>query len=302
MIIAKSVKKIRSYVRRSLLLESEIAQLEKSIAKLIVSNFNELKSLSHEYQREVLRHQISIKWDLIDGLERRRSPAPSLECPLCEHQGEAKTFKVYESHCIFEGGRLLRHQCGNCDVIFGSAKMLELSSAELSNDYQWHYKVFSEGDSTEAEMRTFFAMNPKKEGVYLNWGAGCWSKTLDLLRSEGWNVYGYEPFSSSPQQSPHLISSKKTMQLMRFDGIFSNNLLEHLKHPVDELIEMRSFLKEDGIMSHTTPCFEYLYEYTRFHLFFFLGRSTAILADKAGLSIKDFCKDGEFMNLLLHKQ
>ncbi len=306
--IAKSVKKIRSYIRRSLLpneKESEIAQylqLEKSITELLSSNLNELRNLNHEHQREVLRHQISIKWDLMDGLERRRSPTPSLACPLCEHQGEAKTFKVYESHCIFEGGRLLRHQCENCDIIFGPAKMLELSNAELSKDYQWHYKVFSEGDSTEAEMRSFFAMNPKKEGIYLNWGAGCWSRTLDLLRSEGWNVYGYEPFPSSSQQSPHLISSKEAMQLMRFDGIFSNNLLEHLKHPINELAEMNSFLKEGGIMSHTTPCFEYLYEYTRFHLFFFLGRSKFILADKAGLSVKDFCKDGEFMNLLLYKR
>ena len=48
-------------------------------------------------------------------------------------------------------------------------------------------------------------------------------------------------------------------------------------------------------MAHATPCFEYLYEFTRFHLFFFLGRSRELLAKSAGLDLSEFSCDGEFM-------
>ena len=52
-------------------------------------------------------------------------------------------------------------------------------------------------------------------------------------------------------------------------------------------------------MSHATPCFEYRFEFTRFHLFFFLGRSRAWIADNANLDIVDYQTDGDFMNLVL---
>ena len=32
---------------------------------------------------------------------------------------------------------------------------------------------------------------------------------------------------------------------------------------------MSSLLPTGGMMSHATPCFEYRFEFTRFHLFFF---------------------------------
>jgi hypothetical protein len=55
-------------------------------------------------------------------------------------------------------------------------------------------------------------------------------------------------------------------------------------------------------MSHATPCFEYRFEFTRFHLFFFLGRSRSLLARQAGLQIQDYQVEGDFMNLVLSKQ
>jgi len=64
---------------------------------------------------------------------------------------------------------------------------------------------------------------------------------------------------------------------------------------------MAEYLKPEGRMAHATPCFEYLYEYTRFHLFFFPGRSRFHLARNAGLKIDEFTQDGEFMNLILSK-
>lgn len=89
---------------------------------------------------------------------------------------------------------------------------------------------------------------------------------------------------------------------MRFDGVFSNNVLEHLRYPVEDLKAISAILNQGGRMSHATPCFEYLYEFTRLHLFFFLGRSRELLVEKAGLTTTDFVKDGEFMCLVLEKK
>lgn len=283
----------------------------------------EIKNATDLNHRQLLRHQISAKWDIIDALERGRALDTWLSCPLCDYRSETGKFGKLVTSCIFGGGELTRYQCPECDVVFGPEKMLRLSEAELSRDYEWHYQVFSEGDSTIQEVRAFHALKPEKNGVYLNWGTGAWSKTVDVLRQEGWNVYGYEPHSSASvsgsylmsdnvygyelhesasASGPYLISDKEQLSAMHFDGIFSNNVLEHLRYPVQELSVMRDLLKNGGRMSHSTPCFEYLYEFTRFHLFFFLGRSRSILAGKAGLRVDDFVADGEFMNIILSRR
>ena len=283
----------------------------------------EIKKATELNHRQLLRHQISAKWDVIDALEHDRILSAELSCPLCDYRGTADKFGEFVTSCIFGGGGLTRHQCPECDVIFGPEKMLRLSEAELSRDYEWHYQVFSEGDSTLQEVRAFHALAPEKNGVYLNWGTGAWSKTVDVLRQDGWNVYGYEPHGSASTSgpslmsdnvygyeldgpastgNPHLISDKEQLSTRQFDGIFSNNVLEHLRYPVRELALMRDLLKEGGRMSHATPCFEYRYEFTRFHLFFYPGRSRSVLAGKAGLRIDDFVSDGEFMNIVLAKR
>lgn len=247
----------------------------------------------------LLQHQIASKWHLIDTLEALRANPLEHTCPLCRHRAQAAEFALFVSACIFGGGELVRYQCPRCDVIFGPDKMLRLTGAALSNEYEWHYRVYSEGDSTEQELRAFHSLAPRREGIYLNWGAGSWSTTLQILRAEGWNVHGYEPHESAADPGTHIISNPAALAAMHFDGIFSNNVLEHLRYPAATLIEMRERLKPGGIMAHATPCFEYRFEFTRFHLFFFLGRSRQLLAGQAGLRVLDFSADGDFMNLRL---
>ena len=301
---AGTVNRFLSHLGFAIVRTETLHRLVASPSKVPVSveHIPQLDSLLQgEEQRfkELLRHQISTKWSTIDSLERHFPPVEFFTCPLCGFRSKARDFPTYQTHCIFGGGELLRHQCPECDLIFGAQKMLSVSEAELSQDYEWHYKVFSEGDSTQQEIRAFHALTPSSDGVYLNWGAGAWSRSIEALRLEGWNVYGYEPHGSASSGGPYILSTPAQLQEMRFDGIFSNNVLEHLRHPVRELASMRDLLKPGGKMSHATPCFDYLYEFTRFHLFFFVGRSRTVLAKKAKLQIKEFLVDGEFMNLIL---
>ena len=255
-----------------------------------------------EQEKELLRHQIAVKWDLIHRIEALKDAPAVLTCALCQHSGPAPSFTLFESQCIFEGGAIVRHQCPECDVIFGSAPMLALSAEELTQEYEWHYRVFTEGDSTEQELRAFHALGPDRDKKYVNWGSGAWSNTIDVLRAEGWQVYGFEPHGSAVGGSDAILTSMEQLVQLQPHGIFSNNVLEHLRHPVAALQAMANLLPADGLMSHATPCFEYRFEFTRFHLFFFLGRSRSLLAREAGLQIQDYQVEGDFMNLVLSKQ
>jgi hypothetical protein len=278
----------------ALILNSCLAETGSPLTK------EELSNALNELRIELTRHQISMKWNLIDALGKNEwfLAGRLRRCPLCDHEDFEDSFAIYHTQCHFGGGELIRFQCPACDLIFGADKILQLTDAELTQEYEWHYRVYSEGDSTAQEIRSFHSLNPTKSGIYLNYGAGAWSHTMQLLKAEGWNVYAYEPHSSVHSGNADVISDRAVLSTMRFDGIFSNNLLEHLRQPVEELVFMRSLLKPNGRMSHATPCFAYLYWYTRFHLYFYLGRSREVLARKAGLLMCDFIEDGEFMNVI----
>jgi hypothetical protein len=261
-----------------------------------------LAEQSLAFRDEIIRHQIASKWSLVDTLESHRmNENATRTCPLCDYSGVEAEYKRYESSCIFGGGILIRRQCPQCEVIFGADKMFRLSDTELSQDYEWHYRVYAEGDSTEQEIRAFQSLGPKQEGTYLNYGAGSWSRSTQILRQKGWNVFAYEPHSSAADNAPYVITDAKVLSTMEFDGIFSNNVLEHLRHPVSNLRFISTLLKPNALMAHATPCFEYLYEYTRFHLFFYTGRSKTVLSNKVGLIIEEHVVDGEFMNLVCRR-
>jgi SAM-dependent methyltransferase len=249
---------------------------------------------------ELLKNQIRVQWRIVDEIYRAQPSRPVLTCEICGHEGSAARFKEMHSHCMFGGGRLHRHQCPQCDTIFGPAKMLALSPEELSQEYEMHYRLYPEGDSTAAEIRAFHALQPTREGRYLNYGSGGWSRSVSQLRTEGWNVLAFEPHQAAAQ-GEHEITSQTQLDTMRFDGIFSNNVLEHFRHPVEALDRMAQLLEPGGRMSHATPCFKYLYEFTRFHLFFFPGRSLEALAKAAGLRVNEYTEDGDFMNAVLSR-
>ena len=65
----------------------------------------ELKDELKAIEQDLLRHQISTKWELMHRIERLREPARELTCALCGHTAPAEAFAVFESACIFEGAR-----------------------------------------------------------------------------------------------------------------------------------------------------------------------------------------------------
>jgi len=221
--------------------------------------------------QKIIRSLVNIKWKITDQLDQILLQNSTIRCPICEKSQKREEYRILISECIFLGGKLERYQCPDCDVIFGPLKMLNLDKTSLDLEYRFLYRFYSEGDTTDFEKKTFFELNPKVNGKYLNYGCGKWSRCIDELRSEGWNVYGYEPYVMVSGE--YIIDDIETLNKMKFDGIFSNNLIEHMQDPILEIKQIVNLLLPGGIIAHSTSCFEYSIEYSRFHLFFFTGRS-----------------------------
>lgn len=258
------------------------------------NDYNALK----EQIKNVAKYQLKKSWHFTDLLEDVMPISAELTCALCKYTAAKQDFTILESECIFYGGRLTRYQCPSCDVIFGPTKILRLDSSLLELEYKNHYQVFSEADCTAMEIRTFYALQPRRDGRYLNFGCGSeWSQTIQQLRKEGWDVVGFEP--NAENKSEYVYQTWEDLEIEKFDGIFSNNVLEHLFDPIGILIRLQNLLKSGGRQAHCTPCFEYSFEYTRFHVFFFTGRSAEFMFDRAGLEAEQWIRDGDYIACIL---
>lgn len=268
--------------------QQERRDLQDTIAGLLQEKYTASQQKRQAAQQEIVRNQIFARWRILDAIEPLvYSPDQEICCRICGHSAPLKTFEKKVSFCIFNGGRLERYVCPQCGCIFGPLKMYLMPPEELNAEYHQHYSVFSEGNSLESELAAFEQVDQGKENkIYLNFGAGIWSGTSKLLREQGYTVYDYEP-GVNASSNEYFITNKVDLEKYRFDGIFSNDLIEHLYDPIQELTFMKTLLAAPTAkMAHATGCFDYAYEYTRFHLFFYTGNSLECLAKKLGMKYK----------------
>ena len=242
----------------------------------------DLSSVIKLSEKSNFTNQILCRWQITDAVDSLLFPdSMPVTCLICGHTMPKHNYKTLISKCIFNGGRLERFICPECGAIFGPLKMLSLNQEQLAEEYEQNYKFFSEGDCTVLEKYAFTALSPRKDKTYLNFGAGGWNQTTRDLRAEGYNVFDYEPYAPV-QNAPWILRSYDELSKFKFDGIFSNDLIEHLRNPEKDLKRMSGLLKPDGIMIHGSGCYEYAFEYTRFHLIFYTGKSLKVLGDKIG--------------------
>ena len=55
-------------------------------------------------------------------------------------------------------------------------------------------------------------------------------------------MFGYEPHGSAGGEGDAILRSLDELVALKPSGIYSNNVLEHLRHPIDELKTMSSLL------------------------------------------------------------
>ncbi len=276
---------IEQLVKQSALLASQGAQLAEDNVAL-------RRELTRIEQRlgHVSRFGVAAVWHAFDRIDDL-SPPTRLTCLACGVADAAGAFARTEDQCIFDGGRLIRHGCPRCGCVFGATKYLTLPPAIIDLDYTQLYSGYSESDSTESEIRTFRALDPDKSGRYLNWGSGAWSAAIDRLRAEGYDVWGYEP--NAGVEHPHVFTAREQVTGL-FDGIFSHNVIEHLLDPAAAFGEFGSLLQPSGRMAHASPCYEWCYAFTRFHVFFPLAGAPEALAARTGYAVTGRVDDGDF--------
>lgn len=248
--------------------ESEIsnikAQLEKLSLKLqLTSNFALRTSFELGYEADV--------------------PLNNIECPICSSNIIQPDRCVKVSADFWHTGKIKRIECPHCDVIFGPLSVINKSAERLSSDYELLYSVYAEGETTEYQKKAFFARNPEKGKNYLNFACGNWSQGTKDLSELGWQVYGYEPHL--PDQHPKIMRKFSDLNAFEFDGIFTHNFIEHLQHPLAQFKSWNAMLKVGDKMAHSSACFEWLFDHSNFHLFYFLGRSLSLLAERTGFEI-----------------
>ena len=197
----------------------------------------------------ILEYLTATHWRTVDLLYADDLATREPRCVVCDHTAP-RTFRQHVAECQFGGGHLERYACPECDTVFGPLKMLDLTPAQLALEYRVLYSHYDETDSTESEVRAFQACAPVPGGLYLDWGCGVWAQTIDRLRGDGYDVWGYEPVA--PSDNPHVVAREDEISAT-FDAIFSNNVLEHFADPVGEFRRMRSHLKPGGVMVHASP-------------------------------------------------
>jgi SAM-dependent methyltransferase len=269
-----------------------VAKAEVDALKARLTKLEAQVELTERYFTEAFWNTLDVAYEAV--LAHR-----PLTCVVCGHTAGRDGFEIREDRCYFGGGRLERYVCPGCDCVFGPQKYLDLDEAFVGRDYQVLYSRYSEGDSTENELRSFRSLNAEKAGRYLDWGAGGgWNRTLETLKGEGWDVIAHEPNAAGAADSVAPIWDGVTGG---FDGLFSNNVIEHFRDPVAQFRQFHELLKPGAKMAHASPCYDYSFAFTRFHSVFLLGRSPSILAERTGFKVVDSERDGEYINYVFQR-
>lgn len=252
-------------------------------------------------ERHSLLRDIVVRgfWEAMDRLDGVTLANRSMTCPVCDRTEPHGALTKHIDQCRFGGGKLERYLCLGCGCIYGPAKYLDLGQDMIDADYALLYDSYAEGDSTANEVRAFRSLGPGQGGPYLDWGCGRWSQTIPLLRAEGYDVWGYEP--SSPPEGTDFVAARRDGISAVFNGLFSNNVIEHMLRPVEEFQYFHSILAPGARMAHASPCYRYCYSQTRFHVVFLTGDSPRILAERSGFRVVGREEDGEFINVIFER-
>lgn len=232
----------------------------------------------------------------------------SFTCKICKNEFALKFCRRFNSQCKFTNKLLERYQCPNCGVILGTLEMINNPTDKMlighdniyNNIYNNNPDFLEDFNNAKiSELKTFLSLEPDRNKIYLDYGFGRSSLLIDKLNDAGFNVYGYDAFTDTIGSKT--TNDKSFFKNIKFDGIFSHNVLEHFQNPIDEFLFMNGLLKSNGKMAHATPCYKYLYEFTIFHLYFFVENSIDYLCKNSGFKIFKKMIDGEYINYIYIK-
>jgi hypothetical protein len=230
-----------------------------------ISNINIIPSKSRQIER----------WSKLQELN-----VENLTCIICDYTDLYEKFQKLYANDLFNAGKLTRHKCPNCGLVFGDLKFLNLSPEELKYDYEDLYSYYNE-NFTPFILNTIKSIKlfENKNFSYLEYECKN-ENTIKTLKNNGYNIYGFNKYIINNQNILNIIKN------MKFDVIYVFNFVEHLINPIIELQHMLSYLNPAGfliIMSDTLD--KYKYEKSHYKTYYYLENSFNILCNKLNLKI-----------------
>ena len=182
------------------------------------------------------------------------------KCLICKSPHLKRLDRYYQLH------KLLK--CKSCGFVF-------VESIPTKDELDLHYGQYSyksQGYLSPITVKSYNSLlnefeSYRKNGRILDVGCGRgWF--LKEAKKRGWDIYGTEYSDLAVQICRENGININSGQLKvdsflfdHFDVITSFEVIEHINNPIEELIKVRSFLREGGLFYCTTPNFNSILRY-----------------------------------------
>ena len=114
--------------------------------------------------------------------------------------------------------------------------------------------------------------------TYLDYACGD-GKMVNILKSEGYDITGYDKYVSAPNVLSNIDG-------LKFDIVYAINFIEHLINPVSDILYMLTHLNDKGYLVFISDCIDaYGVDHTHFHTFYFTGNSLNILCKTLNMNL-----------------
>lgn len=176
------------------------------------------------------------------------------KCLICASEQLIKMDGYYEKHELVK--------CKSCGFVF----MENIPTVEELNHHYSSYSYASEGYLSPLTVKSYNALLDEFEkfrqhNKILDVGCGRgWF--LDEAKKRGWEVYGSEYSETAVKlckgRGINMISGKletDSYENESFDVITSFEVIEHINNPIEEIKNIRKFLRKGGLFYCTTPNF-----------------------------------------------
>lgn len=178
-----------------------------------------------------------------------------IHCPICDAEN------ISEYHRVFSGAKISK--CNSCNIQF----MNPVYSNEYLDEYYNNYteecysqKVIDEQHFTANDYLSFVEKNTGGTGEMLDYGCGNGEHSFVGIK-RGWNVTGYDvdckvaKSISEKYNFNYLCGAFEDLELnnKKFDLVYANQVVEHLKNPVAMLKHIWTHLNDEGVLLVAVP-------------------------------------------------
>lgn len=177
------------------------------------------------------------------------------QCPVC------KSTAIREHHHDYTGIKI--SICSHCEVQFMNPVYSDSYLTEYYNNYtgdEYSQKVVDEQHFTANDYLKIVEKHLGHTGDMLDYGAGN-GEHSNVGLQRGWKVVGYDvdcevaKTISDKYKYKYVCGpfDKVDWQGNKFDLVYANQVVEHLKDPIESLKTVHSLVKDDGIFLVAVP-------------------------------------------------